>query len=63
MTSEGMGEMFEGDAADMCVGKFLLVSMGGQAEGLACADPGARTPIALVEIRFILMFHCRNYSL
>ena len=23
----------------------MLVSMGGQAEGLACADPGARTPI------------------
>ena len=25
--------------------KLLLVSMGGQAEGLAWADPGARTPI------------------
>ena len=35
----------EGDSADMCAGKFLLVSMGGPAEGLACADPGARTPI------------------
>ena len=45
MTSEGLGEMFEGDSADMCVGKFPLVSMGGQAEGLAWADPGARTPI------------------
>ena len=30
---------------DMCAEKFLLVSMGGRAEGLACADPGARTPI------------------
>ena len=39
MTSEGLGEMFE-DA-----GKFPLVSMGGQAEGLACADPVARTPV------------------
>ena len=39
MTSEGLGEMFEG------AGKFPLVSMGGRAEGLACADPGARTPI------------------
>ena len=37
--------MFEGDSADMCAGKFMLVSMGGQVEGLACADPGARTPI------------------
>ena len=30
----------------MCAEKFPLVSMGGRAEGLACADPGARTPIA-----------------
>ena len=45
MTSEGLGEMFEGDSADTCAGKFPLVSMGGQVEGLACADPGARTPI------------------
>ena len=29
MTSEGLGEMFEGDYADMCGGKSLLVSMGG----------------------------------
>ena len=45
MTSEGLGEMFEGGSADMCAGKFLLVSMGGRAECLACADPGVRTPI------------------
>ena len=45
MTSEGLGEMFEGDSADTGAGKFTLVSMGGRAEGLACADPGARTPI------------------
>ena len=30
---------------DMCAEKFPLVSMGGRAEGLACADPGGRTPI------------------
>ena len=45
MTFEGMGEMFEGDSADMGAGKFPLVSMGGRAEGQACADPRARTPI------------------
>ena len=45
--SEGLGKMFEGDSSDMCVGKFPLVSMGGRVEGLACADPGARTPIGL----------------
>jgi hypothetical protein len=37
--------MFEGDSADTGAGKFPLVSMGGRAEGLACADPGARTLI------------------
>ena len=47
MTSEGLGEMFEGDSADMCTGKFPLTSMGGGAEGLTCADPGARTPIGV----------------
>ena len=46
MTSEWLGEMFEGDSADICAGKFLLVLMGGRAEGLACADPGERTPIS-----------------
>ena len=55
MTSEGLGEMFEGDSADMCAGKFPLVSMGGQAEGLACADPGARTPIGVSGHFIILM--------
>jgi hypothetical protein len=30
MTLEGLGEMFEGDSADMCGGKFPLVSMGGR---------------------------------
>ena len=42
--------MFERDTADMCGGKFTLVSMGGRAEGLACADPGVRTPIAQSEL-------------
>ena len=46
MTSKGLGEMFEGDSADTCAGKFPLVSMGGRAEDLVCADPGARTPIS-----------------
>ena len=56
MTSEGSGEMFEGDSADMCAGKFPLVSMGGQAEGLACADPGARTPIFFLSRPLSLNF-------
>ena len=55
MTSEGFGEMFEGDSEDMCTGKFPLVSMGGRAEGLACADPGARSPIGASGI-FLVIF-------
>ena len=47
MTSEGLGEMFKGDSADTCGGKFPLMSMGGRAVGLACADPGVRTPISV----------------
>ena len=31
---------------DPCAEKFPLVSMGGWAEGLLCANPGARTPIS-----------------
>ena len=40
MTSKGLGEMFEGNSADMCAGKFPLVLMGDRAEGLACVVPG-----------------------
>ena len=61
MTSEGLGEMFEGDSADTCAGKFPLMSMGGQAEGLACADPGARTPIG-VSGNFAIVFTKRYKS-
>ena len=49
MTSEGLGEMFEGDSTDTLARKFPLVSMGGQAEGLACTEPVARTPIGASE--------------
>ena len=31
MTSEGLGEMFEGDFTDMCAEKILLISLGGRA--------------------------------
>ena len=47
MTSEELGKVFEGDSADTGGGKFPLMSMGGRVEGLARADPVARTPIGL----------------
>ena len=46
MTSEGLGEMFEGDSADMCARKFLLMLMGGRANGPACADGELGPPSA-----------------
>jgi hypothetical protein len=46
----------EGDSADTGAGKFPLVSMGGRAEGLACADPGARTPIGASGNFFFFFF-------
>ena len=49
MTSEGLGEMFEGDSADTCAGKFPLVSMGGWAEGLAFQTRERGPPSALAE--------------
>ena len=39
MTSEGLGEMFEGHFADTCAEKSPLMFMGDGAEGLVCADP------------------------
>ena len=46
----------EGHSADTGAVKFPLVSMGGRAEGLACADPGARTPIG-ASGNFIMSFY------
>ena len=63
MTSEGLGEMFEGDSADMCARKLPLVLMGGRAEGLACANPGARTPICASGNLLVLpdFVTCQNH--
>ena len=36
MTLEGLGEMFEGDSANMCGRKFPLVSMGDERIRQAC---------------------------
>ncbi len=40
-----MGKFGEIDSAETRAEKFPLVSMGGWAEGPACTDTGARTPI------------------
>ena len=43
MTSEGLGDMLEGDSAETCAGKFPLMSTGGRANSQAWAD-GERGP-------------------
>ena len=45
MTSEDLGEMFEGDSA-------------GRAEGLACTDLGARAPIGVIGILNVYIIKC-----
>ena len=46
MTSEGLGEMFEGDPADMCAEKLPLMLMRGRANGKVCADGELGPPLA-----------------
>jgi hypothetical protein len=58
MTSEGLGEMFKGDSADTCAGKFPLVSMGGRAEGLACAIRNFVAISFIVIFRKVIIEHC-----
>ena len=48
ITSEGLGEMFEGDFAETCRGR-------GRAEGLVCANPVTRTTIS-VNGNFLFFF-------
>ena len=55
MTLEGLGEVFKGDSADMCAGKFLLVSMGERADPSSVLRRGARTPIGAGRICLIFM--------
>jgi hypothetical protein len=57
MTSEGSGEVFEGNSADTCAGKFPLVSMGGQVNGHACADGERGPPSARAEILGEILGH------
>ena len=66
MTSEGLEEVFKGDSADKCARKFLLVSMGGQANDQACADgergpPSARAEITKHIALTLLFDHKKDY--
>ena len=52
MTSEWLGERFEGDSADTRAEKIPLVPIGVRADSPACAGRGARPPSALAEFDF-----------
>ena len=60
MTSEGLGEMFEGDSADMCTEKFSLVSMGGRAGSSSLRRPRSEDPH---QPFFLLLGYNRNGSI
>ena len=48
--------MFKGDSADKCAGKFPFVSMGGRANGQACADGERGPPSARAEFLSLSFF-------
>ena len=59
MTSEGLGEMFEGDFADTCAEKFPLVSMGAElrvnhAQTRERGPPSAPVEIYSLQCNFVL---------
>ena len=63
MTSDGMGKTFGRCLCRHMRRKFPLVSMGGRAEGLASADPGARTPIGANGIIFRFQFSIGDFQI
>ena len=54
MSSEGLGEMFEGDSADVCAGKFPQVSMGGGERRVSRAQTRERGPPSALAEFFIV---------
>ena len=61
MTSEGLGEMFEGDSADPCAGKFPLTSMGGPSRGSCVRRPRSEDPNRR-ERKFYIFLHVISTS-
>ena len=54
--SETSSAIFKGDYTDTGAKRFPLMLMGGWAEGLACADPLARTPLGDSGIHWYFLF-------
>ena len=67
MTSEGLGEMFEGDSADTCTGKFPLTSLGSERRVSRAQTRERGPPSALAEFFSFLLIQnprkgCRRVS-
>ena len=67
MTSEGLGEMSEGNSADMCAGKFPLTSMGAEqrvssAQTRERGPPSTRAEFFLVPIPIVLQIIVKVFS-
>ena len=66
MTSEGLGEMFEGNFADTCAEEIPLVSMGGTSNPVKYVQTGSEDP-QYCQRNFRLSYHyslsvlCRIY--
>ena len=50
MTSEGLGDVFEGDSADTCGGKCWLMLMGGASGGSRVRSPGCERKFLFFSI-------------
>jgi hypothetical protein len=61
MTSEGFGEMFEGDSAVTGAGKFPLVSMGAEQRVTRAQTRERGPPSELAEILFFLSFFASSF--
>ena len=62
MTSEGLGEMFEGDSADTSDGKFPLMSMGGPSGGSSMHRHGSEDPHRRErKLFFLFLFSIFSY--
>jgi hypothetical protein len=55
-------ENFISYSSDICGEKCPIVTMGGCAEGPACAVPGARTPIGASGNFIVLSYHFYNQT-
>ena len=60
MTSEGFGEMFEGDSADTWAGKIPRVSMGAERRVSRAQTRERGPPSALAEFYFLFCYETKT---